>query len=293
MSVVLALSAAMVYGSADFLGGLASRRRTALAVAFGAQAAGLAALALALPLLGPALVTGRDLGLGALGGLFGAAGLVLLYRSLAQGPMSVVAPVTALAASTVPIVAGLALGERPGLAAVAGIAVALAAVLLITREGPGAAVPSAPDTAVEVPVRRRAGPGVVGIALAGGALFGLFFVCLHGTGHDAGLYPLLGARLVSVPLLGLLVLARGGDLRAGLAGRGAAVVVASGVLDMAANVLYLVALRHGLLAVVSALTGLYPAATVLLAQTVLDERMRRPQLAGLAVAGLAAGLVAL
>lgn len=279
MSVVLALGAAMVYGSADFLGGLASRRRAALAVAFGAQAAGLLALVVALPLLGPATVTGRDVGLGALGGLFGAAGLVLLYRSLARGPMSVVAPVTALAASTVPIVAGLGLGERPGLAAFAGIAVALVAVLLITREGPDAA-------------GARADLAVVGSALAGGALFGLFFVCLHGTGDDAGLYPLLGARLASVPLLGLLAVSRGESLRAAVAGRGALMVAASGILDMAANVLYLVALRNGLLAVVSAVTGLYPAATVLLAQTVLDERMRRTQLAGLAVAGMAAVLVA-
>lgn len=290
MSVVLALSAAVVYGSADFLGGLATRRRAALTVAFGAQAAGLVGLLLALPLLGPATVTPRDVGLGALGGIFGAAGLVLLYRSLAQGPMSVVAPVTALAASVVPILAGFLLGERPEGSALAGMAIALVAVVLITREGSDAAVPAGLE--VEIPVRRRAGPAVVGAALLGGSLFGLFFVCLHGTGDDAGLYPLLGARLASVPLLGLLALSRGEALRTGLRERGAALVLASGVLDMAANVLYLVALRHGLLAVVSAVTGLYPAATILLAQTMLDERMRRTQLAGLLVGGLAAVLVA-
>ena len=89
-----------------------------------------------------------------------------------------------------------------------------------------------------------------------------------------------------------LVAARREDLRGALSGRGAVVVVASGLLDMAANVLYLFALRHGLLAVVSAITGLYPAATVILAQTVLSERMRRTQVGGLAVAGLAAGLIA-
>jgi len=286
MSVVLALGAAMVFGSADFLGGLASRRAAVLSVAFGAQAAGLIALLVALPFLGPATVTPVDLAWGALGGVFGASGLVLLYRSLARGPMSVVAPVTALAASTVPILAGLLMGERPGLSAVAGIGVALGAVVLITREGPE------PEPVAGVAPRRRATLAVAGTALAAGALFGFFFVCLHGSGDDAGLYPLLGARLASVPLLGALALSRGDSLRAGLAARGTAVIAAAGVLDMAANVLYLVALRHGLLAVVSAVTGLYPAATVLLAQTVLDERMRRTQLAGLAVAGLAAALVA-
>jgi drug/metabolite transporter (DMT)-like permease len=283
MSVVLALGAAVVFGSADFLGGLASRRRAALAVAFGTQLAGFVALVIALPLLPPATVAPRDLLLGALGGLFGSSGVVLLFRCLAKGPMSVVAPVAALTASVVPILAGVLQGERPGAAAVVGIAVALVAVILITREGDDVSVAGE---------RARAGVEVVATALAAGALFGLFFVCLHGTGDDAGLYPLLGARLASLPFLAALITARGDGLREAFTGRGLPVIVVSGVLDMAANILYLVALRHGLLAVVSALTGLYPAATVVLAQTVLDERMRRTQVAGLAVAAVAATLVA-
>jgi uncharacterized membrane protein len=290
MSVVLALGAAVVFGSADFLGGLASRRRTALAVALLSQLAGLVALAVALPFLGPATVTPRDIGLGALGGLFGATGVVLLFRSLARGPMSVVAPTAALSASVVPILAGLLLGERPGPAAFVGIVVALAAVLLITHEGPSEHVPVLADGAVAP--GRGAALRVAGTALLAGALFGLFFVCLHGTGDDAGLYPLLGARMASVPFLAVLLATRGGGIRSSLAGRGLGTVVISGVLDMAANVLYLLALRHGMLAIVSAVTGLYPASTVLLAQTVLDERMRRTQVTGLAVAAAAAVLVA-
>ncbi|QYG95717.1 DMT family transporter [Iamia sp. SCSIO 61187] len=278
---MLALGAAVVFGSADFLGGLASRRRAALAVALLSQLAGLVALVTVLPMLGPATVAPRDLALGALGGLFGSSGVVLLFRSLAQGPMSVVAPVAALTASVVPILAGVIQGERPGPSALVGIAVALVAVFLITREGSGRAAP------LDGAVLR-----VAATALAAGALFGLFFVCLHGTGDDAGLYPLLGARLASVPFLAVLLVTRGGGVRDALAGRGWTTIIASGVLDMAANVLYLVALRHGLLAVVSAVTGLYPATTVLLAQTVLDERMHRTQVAGLAVAAVAATLVA-
>jgi drug/metabolite transporter (DMT)-like permease len=281
VSVILALGAAVVFGSADFLGGLASRRRAALAVALLSQLAGLAALVVVLPLLGPATVAPRDLSLGALGGLFGSSGVVLLFRSLARGRMSVVAPVAALTASVVPILAGAIQGERPGPSALVGIAVALVAVLLITREGGERTVPL-----------DGAALRVAGTALAAGALFGLFFVCLDGTGDDAGLYPLLGARLASVPFLAALLAIRAGGVRDALAGRGWTAVIASGVLDMAANVLYLVALRHGLLAVVSAVTGLYPATTVLLAQTVLDERMHRTQVAGLAVAAVAATLVA-
>lgn len=284
MSVVLALGAAVVFGSADFLGGLASRRRAALIVALGSQAAGFCALLVALPLLPSATVAPRDLLLGALGGLFGSSGVVLLFRSLAKGPMSVVAPVAALTASVVPILAGVVQGERPGAPAVLGIAVALVAVVLITREGE--------DIAVDGSGPVRAGIEVVVTALAAGALFGLFFVCLHHTGDDAGLYPLLGARLASLPFLALLIAARGDRLRDAVTGAGLPVVVVSGVLDMAANVLYLVALRHGLLAVVAAVTGLYPAATVVLAQTVLDERMRRTQVVGLGVAAVAATLVA-
>lgn len=283
MSVVLALSAAVVYGSADFLGGLSSRRRTALAVAFGAQLAGVVALVAALPLLGPATVAPRDLLAGAVGGLFGGLGLVTLYKCLARGPMSVVAPVTALSASVVPILAGLLLGERPGGAALLGIAVALGAIVLITREGGEAGAATS--------VGRRAGWAVVGSSLAAGAMFGLFFIGLDAASADSGLYPLLGARLASVPLIGLLAVRRGAGLTSALRGPGASAVVASGLLDMAANVLYLVALRQGMLTIVSAIVGLYPAATVLLAQTVLSERMRRTQLAGLGVAGLAAALV--
>ncbi len=291
MSVVLALGAAVVFGSADFLGGLASRRRTALAVALLSQLAGLLALVAVLPLLGPATVTPRDLGLGALGGLFGSSGVVLLFRSLAKGPMSVVAPTAALSASVVPILAGLLLGERPGLPALVGIAIALGAVLLITREGPADDAPllGEADASATTP---GAALRVAGTALLAGALFGLFFVCLHGTGDDAGLYPLLGARMASVPFLAILLATKGGGVRGALSGRGLGTVAISGVLDMTANVLYLLALRHGMLAVVSAITGLYPASTVLLAQTVLDERMRRTQIAGLAVAAVAAALVA-
>lgn len=293
MSIALALGAALVFGGADFLGGLAARRRAALAVAFATQAAGLALLLVAIPLLPTAVFTRTDLALGAFGGLFGATGVVLLFRCLARGPMSVVAPLTALAAAGLPVVAGLLQGERPGVSALAGIGIALVAVALITREGDDTPVPVLADDGHPIePSPVRAGLPVIVSALVAGAMFGLFFVCLHGTGDDAGLHPLLAARMASVPLLGLLVATRGDGLRSALTGRGLTIVIVSGVLDMTANILFLVALRHGMLAVVSAITGLYPAGTVLLAQTVLSERLRRPQVVGLGVAAVAAVLVA-
>ncbi len=279
MAIMLALGAAAFYGAGDFVGGLAARRNAVLTVALGAQLSGLLLLLVALPFLGPAIVTTADVANGAVAGVFGGLGLVVVYRSLAKGPMSVVAPTTALSASTVPVLVGLALGERPGLAVIAGIGVAFAAVALITREERG-----------DHPVARRAAVRALLPALAGGAIFGLFFVFLHRTGSDAGVWPLLAARLTSVPVLAFLVLARRTPVRPDAALLGA--VLVSGVLDMAANILFLLASRHGMLAVVAALTGLYPAATVVLAQTRLGERMAPVQLTGLGVAALAAVLVA-
>lgn len=284
MTIVLALGAAAFYGAGDFVGGLASRRTAVLLVALGAQVSGLLLLLGALPFLGPATVTGGDLVLGAVAGVFGGLGLVVVYQALARGPMSIVAPTTALSASAVPVLAGLAMGERPGLAAIAGIAVSFGAVALITREAPG-----------EQPVARSVAARALLPALGGGAIFGLFFVFLHHTGSEAGLWPLLAARSASVPILLLLVLrqrawpsAGAGALGAGLLGA----VLMSGVLDMAANILYLLASRSGMLAVVAAITGLYPASTVVLAQTRLGERMQPVQFAGLGVAAMAALMVA-
>lgn len=278
MAIALALSAALAYGSADFVGGLAARRTSPLLTAFGAQLTGLIVLLVAMPFLGPSTPTGHDLAFGAAAGLFGGIGLVLLYRALAAGPMSVVAPTTALSASVVPILAGVILGERPGALAFVGIAVSLVAVVLITRER---------VSEHHVPAGRR----VLLLAFGGGAIFGVFFVFLHQTGDQAGLWPLLAARLTSVPLLALLV-ARQVGVRSFEVPRLTRPVVVSGTLDMGANICYLLALRHGMLSVVAALTGLYPASTIVLAQSHLRERLHLPQLIGLGVAACAAVLIA-
>jgi drug/metabolite transporter (DMT)-like permease len=274
----------LAYGSADFVGGLAARRQPPVVVALGAQVTGLALLLAALVLVGSPAPSAVDVGLGMVAGVFGGTGLVLLLRSLARGPMSIVAPTTALAASSVPIVAGLVTGERPGPMGLVGMGVAFVAVALITREPRD----SASAGGLVVGARRS----VVGGALAAGAVFGTFFVVLHGTGDDAGLWPLVGARVASVPLLALLAVRQGGadpfeEFRP------TRQMLTSGALDMAANIAYLLALRHGMLSVVAAVTGLYPGATVVLAQSKLQERLAAPQLVGLGVAVGAAVLVAL
>jgi uncharacterized membrane protein len=278
MAMVLALASAVVYGMADFAGGLASRRATAAAVVAVSQAAGLVAVVLLLPWLGGD-PTPADLAWGAAAGVAGGLGLLLFYRALAAGVMSVVAPVTAVSAAALPVLGGLLLGERIGPLAAGGIVLALAAVVLVAAEDGLASL-------------RDARLGTVAPALAAGAGFGLFFVVLDRTGEDSGLSPLVAARVVSVLMVGGLALATGRSLR--ISRQVLPVVVLAGVGDMTANALFLVATQvGGQLAITGVLASLYPASTVLLAQVVLRERLAGAQRAGLAVAAAAVVLIAL
>ena len=276
MVVVLALSSALVYGAADFCGGLATRRAPALAVVALSQLAGLVALLLLLPLLGGAPTPG-DVAWGAVAGLAGGVGLAVFYRALADGVMSVVAPVTAVCAAAVPVLAGLAFRERLSPPAVLGIVLALVAIALVAAEG----------TRPSLRAARQAG---VGAALVAGAAFGLFFVLLDQPSEGSGLWPLVGARLASLALVVLLTRVRRGSLAVGRTG--VPLVLLAGVLDMAANALFLLAAREGLLAVAGVLASLYPLSTVLLAQTVLRERLLPSQVTGLAAAVAAVALIA-
>jgi drug/metabolite transporter (DMT)-like permease len=278
MAVVLALVGAVTYGVADFCGGLATKRTAAAAVIASGQLAGLVVLVPALALL-PARLDAGALLWGAAAGVAGGLGLLLFYRSLADGTMSVVAPLTAVSAAAVPVFVGLALGERPSLLALAGVLIALLAVVLVSAEG--GRLPS---------WRELVADRSVGEALAAGMAFGLFFVLLSRPDHDTGLWPVAGSRVASlVVMAGVAVGARRPLLPARVA---LPLVVASGIADMSANVLFLLASRQGLLVITSVLTALYPASTVLLAQLVLHERIHRVQVAGLAAAAAAVTLIA-
>ena len=191
--------------------------------------------------------------------------------------MSVVAPVAALLSAAVPVVAGLAGGERPTTAALAGIALALGAVVLISRESPASGAPGLHWQALA-------------LALAAGLAFGFFFVAIDQAGSGVGIWPLVGARIASVSLFAGLAAAR--VTSSGLPRGAAGAAIGCGLLDAAANVFYVLALDHGLLSVVSVLTALYPAGTVLLARYVLGEHLTPVQRAGLGVAGVAAVLIA-
>ena len=276
MAALLALSAAVAYGVGDFLGGVAARRVPATAVVLWSHVVGLAMLGAMAPLLGGS-PSGTALAVGAVGGVLGGTGVALFYQGLAVGSMSVVAPIAALLSAAVPVVAGLGSGERPTPAALVGIALALGAVVLISRETPA----------------DRSGPvhwQAVALAVGAGLAFGLFFVAIDRAPDGSGIWPLVGARAASVSLFAGLGMARLTSARLPRGVAGAA--IGCGVLDAAANVFYLQALEHGLLSVVSVLTALYPAGTVLLARQLLGEHLSRLQQVGLVIAAVAAVLIA-
>ncbi len=292
MAIVLGLIVALSYGSGDFFGGLAAKRSPASAVVIGSFSVSIICLAAATA--GWALVgdlpspAAHDLELGVAVGLVGPISLGLLYRGLASGRMSVVAPITAVVAAVVPFTWGLLHGERPGAVAIAGVIVALVAVGLISG------APAHPDAGLG-PVHPAS--GVVPAAAASGFGFGVVYVLLGSTTPRAGLWPLVVARPVAIvaAAIAITVLARRNRSAARpalLPERGSWLVVAgAGVLDVAANGTFVAATQRGLLSIVAVLSSLYPASTVVLARVVLGERLHRAQIAGLALA--VAGVVAM
>ena len=282
MALMLALLSAAFYGTADFLGGLGARRAPALAVTVCAQGVGFLVVVLAMPLFPSALpsTTGALWGIGA--GLTGGLGVALLYYGFAVGRVSVVAPVTAVCSITIPVLVAIGVGERPGVLALLGIAVAVASVALISRHDDSARTAQVGDGG-EPRTRDRS----LAIALGSGAAIGAFFVCL--ARNDSGLWPLLIARAAST--LALAAAARLAGVSLAVPARALPIVVACGALDMLANALYLIAVRQGPLGIVATLASLYPASTVLLARVVLGERLRPVQSVGLACAAAAVVLI--
>lgn len=273
MALLLALGSGLSFGAADFAGGLAAKRAPAVSVTWVSQAIGVVVLIALLGVL-PGQPSGAAFTTGALAGIAGALSLVAYLRALALGPMGVVSPLASVAGVIVPVVAGLALGERPTLLATGGIVLGLVAVTVV-----------ASGRRVERRAVLSTGPL---LALVGGAGFGVFFVLLDRTPDGSGLWPFVGARASSLLLLGIIVAVR----RAGLPTRDTMPLVAlSGGLDMAANILFLLATRVGLLTIAALLTSMYPIVVVVLARHLLAERLGRPQQVAVVLSLAAIGMV--
>ncbi len=273
MAIVFALLAALAYGAGDFFGGLASKRTATIAVVIWSQSVGTVVVGIAIAFLG-----GRpdqsDLSWGAASALAGAAAVLLLYRGLSIGTMGVVSPITAVFAAVVPVIYGVIFrNEHPGTLAICGIFAAVVAVVCVSAT-PGAAAPSENKQGL-LP------PGLIE-AFVAGMLFGALFIALAQIRSEAGLIPLLVARIVSVSLLCAFALRGRTSLR--LVRSAVPAIVTCGVLDMGANVLYLLAIQRGSIAIVAVLTSLYPTATVGIAGVVLGERLGTLQWAGVAMA---------
>jgi drug/metabolite transporter (DMT)-like permease len=283
MVYLLAIGSAVLYGAADFTGGITTRRAGTIPVVILSQASGLALLALMLPLLPEASPSGADLLWGAAAGLTGGIGVALLYRALAIGIMAVVAPTTAVCAVAIPVVVSVLLGERPVLLAALGIVLGIVSIVLVSQQRTGAP-PEHRDSAASP---RR--PSGVGTALASGVAIGFFLLTLAQTSSESGMWPLVVSRGVSVSLFGLMAIAGGRSLR--MPARMAGLAIACGAMDMLANALYLLAAREGPLSLVVTLTSLYPASTVLLARLVLRERLNSLQITGVGCALAAVVLI--
>ncbi|BBX11936.1 MAG: EamA family transporter [Mycolicibacter algericus] len=272
----LALASATSFGISDFVGGVASRRVAALRVVLVSTPVSMVMLG-ALAMIGGGHITPGAVMLGVLGGLSQALGIWWFYAAMAAGPISVVSPLAAVVDASVPVCIGRVLGERPGMLASAGIAVALAAVVLISwHTGDGGS-------------RQRLTRGAIWLTIASGVALGLNFVFLDRTPPEAGLWPLLFARGAATVLV-IVVAAASRQLRlpTGTPLRLALVIA---LLDTAANVTMLFALQLSLLSLASVLISLYPAATVVLAVAVLRERVRPRQVAGMVLAAVAVGMI--
>lgn len=273
MSQVLALASALFFGIGDFIGGYVTRRVSVWTVTFWSQVFGVPVLLAGLAVVSGSEATTADLAWGALAGVVGLVGIVIFYSTLARGAVAIVAPITGATGAALPVAFGLFVGETLTTLQVAGVVLAvLAIVLLSAHEGPD-----------------RVTTGQVAGAVVAGISFALFFVLLSRTSAESGLWPVAAARAMTLPLAGAVAVfsrairpPRGVDLR---------LVAAGGVLDMAANITIALSLQRGSLAVNAVLSSLYPAVTALLAIVLLEERPQVRQWVGLAAAMLAvAGL---
>ncbi len=272
LAAVLALTAAGSWGVGDFLGGVSSRRLGALTVVALSELAGLAAIGVVLALSRPDAPGAGSIAWGVAAGLAGVIGLGCLYRGMAVGAIGVVAPLSS-AAALIPVVVGIATGERPGIVRLAGVAVELVGVVLASRE--------------PAPIGARLAAGVP-LALLAALGFGLYFVFIDRATEGGALWAVAISRGAAslLALTAALGLTRLRGARSALP-----TLAAVGLFDVGANGMLALALRHGLVSLVSVLSSLYPVVTLLLARTLLSERLARSQATGVALALAGAVLI--
>lgn len=302
LTVIFGLSGALVFGSGDFLGGLASKRMGAFLATGVAGLVGLFLLA-GFTLFLPGTVTTETVIYGLLSGVCGALAILLLYASLAIGPMSILSPLGALVSAIFPVMWAIFISHET-LAWFGYFALGIGAVAIVL-------VAFTPEKNAVKPRAR----GIIFAVLAG-ILIGLFLIILDQAPSSAGLYPLVFNRIVNVTIMfgsiGVMALVRWAhrrgmfgkdgkpraDLVVGDEGareykRGILLAIGCGLLDATGNALLLIGIQLGNLSVMSVLTAMYPAGTIILAAVVLREKITKLQLIGMVLALAAAGMLAL
>jgi drug/metabolite transporter (DMT)-like permease len=278
LAPLLSLVSAAAWGTGDFLGGLSTKRRSVLTVGVVSQSAGFVFVAVIVAVLGNPLPSTRAIWLAIGAGACGAVGLAALYRGLSVGTMGVVAPTAALS-GVMPVVFGLATGDRPSALQLVGVACALVGVVAAAR---------APDPGGRR--TRRLAEGV-GLALAAAVMLGLLVLLLDRAARADAAWASLFLRVGGLTLTAgaAMVVRPSFRLRAGELPR----LVGVGLLDNGANLTFaLAAAAGGLLTLNAVLASLYPVATVLLARAVLHERMSTLQKAGVGLALTGVALIA-
>ncbi len=276
IGIPLALSAALGYGAADFIGGVGSRRYSSWQVVLVGQAAG-ALVMLVAGLMLPGSPAPLDFAWALLAGAGGATGSIFLFRGLARGRMGLVAPISAVGAAILPVLAGVAFGERPGWLVWVGVLVALPGIWLVSREN-----------TFDQSARTR---GALVDGAVAGVGFGVLFIALAQISDGAGLLPLAANQLIGA----ILTMVAAASLRQpwrpcrGVVGWGSA----SGVLGALGTLAFMVATGATSLGIAGVLASLYPAVTVLLAAGVLGERIGTGQRAGIGICTLAVATLAL
>lgn len=278
LTVLLATSTAALFGVGDFLGGIASRRESAIAVTAAAHGVGVVIFAFLILAL-PVPYSQTAVLVGAVAGVSGGMGVASLFAALARGRMSVVAPLTAALSGSLPALFDLTRGAKLSATSAVGLALALLATVIVS-----ATASPEDDGSSALP------PVALGLAIAAGFGFAGAFVALSFAPHDSGFWPLLAARVTSFSMLAAVTLARKRTLVIAPVVRRPA--YAAGLLDATANVTMLWSIRLGPLAVASVLGSLYPVVTVLLAHVVLKEKLHGLQRVGVGIAFVAVLLTA-
>jgi drug/metabolite transporter (DMT)-like permease len=278
MAVALGVLVAIGFGSADFLGGFTSQRLHTVTVLLVSQSFGLTAAIVLVLTLRDAVPDAHVFVLSAVAGVVGVGALWLLFRGLAVGRMSVVAPLSAVGSGLLPVAWGLLRGERPTALALVGVALALVAVVIIGRGAEHDPVPSIPASQE------------LALGIGSGFGFGVVLILFSESATDSGMWPLLIARGAAVPVLAALAFALGRSPRVPFADLPP--VAGAGLFDVGANAMVLLAVRRGLLSLVAPVAALYPATTVLLARVVLHERIGRQRAGGLALGLVGLALIA-